>query len=150
MKCVFCNFPESKVVDSRAIEGAAVIRRRRECMSCQRRFTTREEVDTIPFLVIKKDGSRQEFDRNKILKGIMRACEKRPVELSVFEDIVFSIESTLNKTQEKEIESKCIGEMVLKKLKDTDQVAYVRFASVYRDFKDVNSFKRELDALLSS
>lgn len=150
MKCVFCGFPESKVVDSRSIEGATVIRRRRECMSCQRRFTTREVVDAVPILVVKKDRSRQEFDKSKIMKGLMRACEKRPVELKDFEDIVSSVELAVGQMHEKEIESRFIGEMVLKKLKDTDQVAYVRFASVYRDFKDVSSFKEELDALLNS
>ena len=148
MRCPYCSFPESKVIDSRPTEEGQAIRRRRECIKCGKRFTTYEKIEEIPLMVIKTDGNRQVFDRNKILNGIIKACEKRPVPMETIENIVDEIEKTLYNSMEKEVTSKAIGEMVMNRLKDVDDVAYVRFASVYRQFTDINSFIEELKNLL--
>lgn len=148
MKCPYCGDQESKVVDSRHSEDGLSIRRRRECLACQKRFTTYETVESLPVIVVKKDGSRQSFDRNKILNGMVRACEKRPVALSSLEQIADDIEQELQSALEREISTTEIGEMVMARLKDVDEVAYVRFASVYRSFKDINTFMEELTKLL--
>ena len=148
MKCPYCGFSESKVVDSRpADEGS--IRRRRECLQCERRFTTYETVESLPMVVIKKDGSRQTFDRSKVLRGIQRSCEKRPVPVADMERMALEIEQELQSKLEREISTELVGEMVMDKLKKADEVAYVRFASVYRQFKDINTFMSELNKLLS-
>jgi len=148
MKCPYCENEDSKVIDSRHTEDGRAIRRRRECEKCGRRFTTYEKIEEMILMVIKKDGSRQAFDRNKLLNGIIRACEKRPVSIAEMEKIVDDIERGLNNTMEKEVDSKLIGELVMEKLKDIDEVAYVRFASVYRQFTDVNTFVKEVESLL--
>ena len=148
MKCPFCEFEESKVIDSRPTDEGEAIRRRRECLNCAKRFTTYEKIETIPLMVIKKDGSRQMFDRQKLLNGIMRACEKRPVATSDMEHIVNEIETATQNLLEREISSQKIGEMVMERLPAIDEVAYVRFASVYRQFSDVNTFFEELSELL--
>ena len=148
MKCPYCDYIESKVVDTRPTDEGQAIRRRRECTNCSKRFTTYEKIEEIPLMIVKKDGNRQAYDRNKILNGILKACEKRPVSVSIIERIVDGIEKTLSNSLEKEITSVEIGEMVMNKLKDVDEVAYVRFASVYRQFKDVNSFMEELKKIL--
>lgn len=148
MKCPFCAHLESKVVDSRPAEEGASIRRRRECLSCRRRFTTYETMESLPLMVIKKDGSRQSFDRNKVLSGLIRACEKRPVSYDTLENITKEIEQVLQNEMEREVNSSEIGELVMERLKKVDEVAYVRFASVYRQFKDINTFMRELNKLL--
>ena len=148
MKCPFCEFEESKVIDSRPTDEGEAIRRRRECLSCAKRFTTYEKIETIPLMVIKKDGSRQMFDREKLLNGIIRACEKRPVATSDMEHIVNEIESATQNLLEREISSQKIGEMVMERLSAVDEVAYVRFASVYRQFKDINTFVEEVNKLL--
>jgi len=148
MKCPFCEFEESKVIDSRPTDEGEAIRRRRECLNCAKRFTTYEKIETIPLMVIKKDGSRQMFDRQKLLNGIMRACEKRPVATSDMEHIVNEIESATQNLLEREISSQKIGEMVMERLPAIDEVAYVRFASVYRQFKDINTFVEEVNKLL--
>ena len=150
MKCPYCENEDSKVIDSRHTEDGRAIRRRRECEKCGRRFTTYEKIEEMILMVIKKDGSRQAFDRNKLLNGIIRACEKRPVSYAEMEKIVDDIERGLNNTMEKEVDSKLIGELVMEKLKDIDEVAYVRFASVYRQFTDVNTFVKEVESLLST
>ena len=148
MKCPYCGYQESKVVDSRpADEGS--IRRRRECLRCERRFTTYETVESLPMVVIKKDGSRQTFDRSKVLRGIQRSCEKRPVPVADKERTATEIEQELQNNLEREISTELVGEMVMDKLKKADEVAYVRFASVYRQFKDINTFMSELNKLLS-
>ena len=148
MKCPYCGFSESKVVDSRpADEGS--IRRRRECLKCDRRFTTYETVESLPMVVIKKDGSRQTFDRSKVLRGIQRSCEKRPVPVADMERMALEIEQELQNKLEREISTELVGEMVMDKLKKADEVAYVRFASVYRQFKDINTFMSELNKLLN-
>lgn len=147
MKCPFCGYAESKVVDSRPSDEGNSIRRRRECLSCARRFTTYETVEFTPIMVIKKNGSRQSFDRQKALNGMLRACEKRPVSAETLEQIANCIERDLQSSMEREVKSETIGEMVMRRLRDLDQVAYVRFASVYREFQDINSFKAELDKL---
>lgn len=148
MKCPYCSYQESKVVDSRpAIEGES-IRRRRECLACQRRFTTYETVESLPLVVVKKDGSRQTFDRNKVLNGMLRACEKRPVPLTALENATIEIEQVLQNSLEREISTERIGELVMERLKPLDEVSYVRFASVYRQFKDINSFMVELNKIL--
>ena len=148
MKCPYCGFSESKVVDSRpADEGS--IRRRRECLQCERRFTSYETVESLPMVVIKKDGSRQTFDRSKVLRGIQRSCEKRPVPVADMERMALEIEQELQNKLEREISTELVGEMVMDKLKKADEVAYVRFASVYRQFKDINTFMSELNKLLS-
>jgi len=140
VKCKFCGCTDSKVIDSRTSEDFLAVRRRRECTNCGKRFTTFEEYETIPILVIKSDNSRQTFDREKIRKGIMRACEKRPVAIAQIDAVVEDIEKELNNTLAQEVESKVIGEMVMTKLRELDQVAYVRFASVYRQFTDISNF----------
>lgn len=148
MKCPYCAYQESKVVDSRHSEDGNSIRRRRECLSCQKRFTTYETVESLPIVVVKKDNSRQSFDRNKILNGMVRACEKRPVSMADLEAAVDEIEQTIQNSLEREISTKEIGELVMERLKPLDEVAYVRFASVYRQFKDINSFMNELNKIL--
>ena len=148
MKCPFCGYLDSKVVDSRPAEDGASIRRRRECLSCRKRFTTFEVMETLPVVVIKKDGSRQSFDRSKLLNGMIRACEKRPVSFETLEKIVDEIEQILQNEMNRAVPSEKIGEMVMDRLKDVDEVAYVRFASVYRQFKDISTFMSELNKLL--
>ena len=148
MKCPFCTHPESKVVDSRPSDEGASIRRRRECLECHKRFTTYETIESLPLIVIKKDGNRQSFDRSKILASMVKACEKRSVPLSVLEQMALEIEQTLQNEMDREIPSSRIGELVMEKLKGLDEVAYVRFASVYRHFKDINTFMAELTRLL--
>ncbi len=150
MKCPFCETNDTRVIDSRPTEEGHAIRRRRECDNCGNRFTTYEKVEEVFFMVIKKDGSREAFDRNKVLNGIVKACEKRPVPLADIERIVDEIERGLNNMMEKEIESKVIGEIIMEHLKELDEVAYVRFASVYRQFTDVNTFAAEIEKLLKS
>ena len=148
MKCPFCANPESKVVDSRPADEGASIRRRRECLECHKRFTTYETIESVPLVVIKKDGSRQAFDRNKLLGSMLKSCEKRSVSLDTLEGIVSEIEQSLQNEMEREIPSTQIGNMVMEKLKVVDEVAYVRFASVYRQFKDIHTFMTELGKLL--
>jgi len=148
MKCPFCGYIDSKVVDSRPTEDAASIRRRRECLKCHKRFTTFEIMETLPLIVIKKDGSRQTFDRDKLLASMLKSCEKRSVPLSRLDEIAAEIEQTLQNEMEREVPSSRIGEMVMEKLKSVDEVAYVRFASVYRQFKDISTFMTELNKLL--
>ena len=149
MKCPYCGYKESKVVDSRPADEGASIRRRRECLSCEKRFTTYETMESLPMVVIKKDGSRQTFDRRKVLTGMIRACEKRPVPLAELERLADEIEQNLQNSLEREISTETIGEQVMEKLKTVDEVAYVRFASVYRQFKDINTFMAELNKLLA-
>lgn len=148
MKCPYCGYEESKVVDSRHSEDGSSIRRRRECLSCQKRFTTYETVESLPIVVVKKDNSREPFDRNKILRGMVRACEKRPVSMATLEATVSEIEQIIQNSLEREVNSNYIGELVMERLKPLDEIAYVRFASVYRQFKDINSFMRELNKIL--
>lgn len=149
MKCPYCGHPESKVIDSRPADENASIRRRRECLSCAKRFTTYETVESLPIVVIKKDGSRQSFDRQKVLRGMIRACEKRPVSLAELERIADEIEQELQNSMEREIHTEAVGEKVMDRLRKVDQVAYVRFASVYRQFKDLDTFMAELNKLLA-
>lgn len=148
MKCPFCGYQESKVVDSRHSDDNLSIRRRRECLSCQKRFTTYEIVESLPIIVVKRDGSRQSFDRNKILNGMVRACEKRPVPVAKLEEVTSEIEQSIQNSLEREIDTTDIGEMVMERLKPLDEVSYIRFASVYRQFKDINSFMQELNKIL--
>ena len=148
MKCPYCGYQESKVVDSRHSEDGMSIRRRRECLSCQKRFTTYETVESLPVIVVKKDNSREPFDGNKILRGMVRACEKRPVSTASLEAIVTDIEQIVQNSLDREVSTGKIGELVMERLKPLDEVAYVRFASVYRQFKDINSFMRELNKIL--
>lgn len=148
MKCPHCGFQESKVVDSRHSEDGTSIRRRRECFNCQKRFTTYETVESLPIIVVKRDNSRQPFDRNKIMNGMLRACEKRPVPMQALESAVNEIEAKVQNSLEREITTEYIGEQVMEKLKALDEVAYVRFASVYRQFKDIHSFMQELNKIL--
>ena len=148
MKCPFCGDQESKVVDSRHSDDGLSIRRRRECMNCQRRFTTYEYVETLPIIVVKRDGSRQAFDRNKVLNGMVRACEKRAVPFAALEKIATEIEQTIQNSLEREVTADQIGEMVMERIKPLDEVAYIRFASVYRRFEDVNSFMQEVNKFL--
>ena len=148
MRCPYCENEDSKVIDSRHTEDGRAIRRRRECESCGKRFTTYEKIEEMILMVIKKDGRREAFDRNKLLNGIIRACEKRPVSISDMEKIVDEIERGLNNMMEKEIDSTFIGELVMERLRDLYEVAYVRFASVYRQFTDVNTFVAEVEKLL--
>ncbi len=150
MKCCYCGYGESKVVDSRPAEEGSSIRRRRECLKCGKRFTTYEIIETLPLVVVKKDKSRQAYDRNKLVTGIVRACEKRPVSMAVIENLVDEIEVEMHNSLDREITSVKIGELVMDKLKDIDQVAYVRFASVYRQFRDINTFMDELTKLLKN
>ncbi|SHJ56868.1 transcriptional regulator NrdR [Tepidibacter formicigenes] len=149
MKCPYCNFSQSKVIDSRPTDEGSSIRRRRECESCKKRFTTYEKVEDITLMVIKKDGNRERFDRSKIINGIIKSCEKRPVSIDVIENIVTDIENSINRSMVREIDSNKIGELVMEKLKEIDEVAYVRFASVYRHFKDINTFLQELEKILN-
>lgn len=149
MKCPFCDYDESKVVDSRPVEEGTMIRRRRECIRCAKRFTTYERIENIPLIVVKKGGQRVPFDKNKILNGMIKACEKRPVPIDNIQRVVDLMEKGLYQVEDKEVESSYIGERVMDALKDIDQVAYVRFASVYREFKDVESFMDELNRLMS-
>ena len=148
MKCPFCGYTESKVIDSRPAEEGATIRRRRECLACSKRFTTYEIIERMPLVVVKRDGSRQSFDKVKLINGMVRASEKRPVPLAKLEEIADDIEQELQSSLEREIKTVDIGEMVMSRLKDVDEVAYVRFASVYRSFKDINTFMEELKSLL--
>jgi len=149
MKCPYCGYSESKVIDSRPADEGSSIRRRRECLSCQKRFTTYETVESLPMVVVKKDGSRQSFDRRKVLGGMLRACEKRPVPLAELERISEEIEQDLQNSMEREVSTEFIGEQVMNRLKGVDEVAYVRFASVYRQFKDIDTFMKELNKLLA-
>ncbi|NLP13561.1 MAG: transcriptional regulator NrdR [Clostridium sp.] len=148
MKCPYCGFIEDKVIDSRPTDEGSSIRRRRECLNCMKRFTTYEKVESLPLMVIKKDKSRQPFNREKLLNGLLRACEKRPVSIDDLEKLVEEIESHIYNSLQREVTSNVIGELVMAKLKNLDEVAYVRFASVYRQFKDINTFMDELHKLL--
>ena len=148
MKCPYCSYTESKVIDSRPAEEGASIRRRRECLACPRRFTTYEIMERLPLVVVKRDGSRQTFDKNKLIRSMLKACEKRSVALDELEQIANEIEQELQNALEREIPTSEVGELVMKRLKDLDEVAYVRFASVYRQFKDLNTFMEELTRLL--
>ena len=149
MKCPFCNYADTKVIDSRGQDDNSVIRRRRLCESCGKRFTTYERIDMIPVTVIKRDGTREIFDKNKLLGGILKSCNKRPVTAKQIETLVDDIEKTLTGSGEREVHSKDIGNMVMERLKELDEVAYVRFASVYRQFKDINTFIDELEKMLN-
>jgi len=150
MKCPFCAHLEDKVVDSRESKEGDSIRRRRECLKCERRFTSYERIDEIPYMVIKKDGRRERFDRQKVLAGVMRACEKRPVSMGKMEQIVNQVETFVIDSPERERTSTEVGGVIMEQLKQLDKVAYIRFASVYRDFKDVNEFREELEKLLKT
>lgn len=147
MKCPYCGYSESKVIDSRPTDEGERIRRRRECLNCAKRFTTYEVIETVPVVVVKKDKSREAFDRNKLLNGLLRACEKRPVPLETLERIVDEIETLLQNSLDREVPSTLIGTYTMDKLKKVDEVAYVRFASVYREFKDINTFMDELNKI---
>ncbi|MFW6132106.1 MAG: transcriptional regulator NrdR [Candidatus Aminicenantaceae bacterium] len=149
MKCPYCGYAESKVIDSREAKNGYSIRRRRECLSCEKRFTTHEKVNEIPHMVEKKDRSREPFDSQKLLNGLLKACEKRPIPITTLEEIVEEVEGRLQSRKEKELKATEIGRIVMSRLKKLDKVAYVRFASVYREFKDVNEFKKELETLLA-
>lgn len=150
MRCPFCGYDESKVVDSRPTDDGEKIRRRRECIKCQKRFTTFEAVETIPLIVVKKDDTREPFSKDKILKGLMKACEKRPVSVETMENMVSDIEALLCNSMEKEITTSYIGDLVMERLKEVDDVAYVRYASVHRQFKDINSLFEEVSKLLKN
>ena len=150
MKCPFCGYTESKVIDSRPTDEGSRIRRRRECLSCGKRFTTYEIIESLPIIVVKKDRSREAFDRNKLLNGLLRACEKRPVSIETLERAVDDIEAQIQNSLDREVPSHMIGTYAMEKLKAVDEVAYVRFASVYRQFKDINSFMEELSKLINS
>ncbi len=148
MKCPFCAYTESKVIDSRSADDSERIRRRRECLKCGKRFTTHEIIETVPVIVVKRDKSRESFDRNKLTNGLVRACEKRPVSIDKIEEIVNNIESKVQSSLDREVTTEQIGELAMKELKDVDEVSYVRFASVYRSFKDIETFMDELNKLL--
>ena len=148
MKCPFCSYEEQKVIDSRPVEESNSVRRRRECLQCQKRFTTYERIESVPVMVIKKDKTREEFDREKLLNGLLRACQKRPVSVQQLETIVDEIETQISNSLDREVTSQYIGELVMIRLKKIDEVSYVRFASVYRQFKDINTFMEELKKLL--
>jgi len=148
MKCPYCSHLESKVIDSRPSDEGASVRRRRECLKCEKRFTTYETIEKLPLIIIKKDKTREPYDRNKLLNGILRACQKRPVTMEQLQKVVDEIEVSLYNTLEREVSSQQVGELVMRKLKALDEVAYVRFASVYRQFKDLNTFMDELTKLL--
>ena len=148
MKCPYCGFEESKVIDSRPADEGERIRRRRECLKCGKRFTTHEVIETVPIVVVKRDKSREVFDRDKLTAGILRACEKRPVSIEQISKIVDNIEAKLQSSLDREVTSMSIGELTMEELKNVDEVAYVRFASVYRQFKDINTFMEELNKLL--
>ena len=149
MRCPFCSYEESKVVDSRSTEDNTTIRRRRECLSCNKRYTTYEKVEDIPVLVIKRDLTRETFNKEKIINGLIIACQKRPISRKQIEDIADYIEKTISNKMITEVESKAIGEMIMERLKDLDEISYVRFASVYRQFKDINTFLEEIKNLVS-
>jgi len=149
MKCPFCSSKQDKVIDSRETQDGAAVRRRRECLKCAKRFTTYEYVEKTPLMVVKKDGRREAFNREKIFNGLVLACQKRPVSMEKIEDLVSSVENGIRKKFDQEVESRFVGEMVMEKLSHLDEVAYVRFASVYRQFKDVNQFMSELREVLS-
>lgn len=149
MKCPYCSYEESKVIDSRPVEEGNSIRRRRECLKCGERFTTYEKIEHISLVVVKKDGTREQFDREKLLSGLLRACQKRPVSVEQLEILVDDVETILSNSLEREVTSHYIGELVMARLKKIDEVSYVRFASVYRQFKDINTFMEELKKLLS-
>ena len=149
MKCPFCSYEESKVIDSRPTDEGEKIRRRRECIQCGKRFTTYEIIESVPVVVIKKDGSREVFDRNKLFNGMLKSCEKRPVSIDTLDNMIDEIEVIIQNSLDREVSSEKIGELVMEKLKTIDEVAYVRFASVYRQFKDINTFMTELNKLLS-
>jgi len=149
MKCPYCDTQDSKVLDSRPTEEGAAIRRRRECTACKRRFTTYEKIEGVPIMVIKKDKGREPFDREKLMHGIVKACEKRPVSVEIMENMVSTIENIIQNSLDREITSSRIGDLVMEQLKGIDEVAYVRFASVYRQFKDINTFMQELRKLLT-
>ncbi|MDR5586850.1 MULTISPECIES: transcriptional regulator NrdR [Clostridium] len=148
MKCPFCNFEESKVVDSRATDDNTTIRRRRECLNCNKRYTTYEKIEDFPVLVVKKDLTRENFNKEKIINGLIIACQKRPVSRKQIEDIAYEIEKSISNRMVTEVASKDIGEMVMDKLKQVDEISYVRFASVYRQFKDINTFLEEIKNLV--
>jgi transcriptional repressor NrdR len=148
MKCPFCNHLEDKVVDSRETKEGDTIRRRRECLSCERRFTTYERIDEVPYMVIKKDGRREKFDRQKVLGGLLKACEKRPISMVKLSDLVNRVESKVSDTPDREISTTEIGELLMESLREMDKIAYVRFASVYRDFQDEQAFFNELKTLM--
>ncbi len=148
MKCPFCGYEESKVIDSRPTDEGQRIRRRRECLQCTKRFTTYEIIESLPIIVIKKDKSRETFNRDKLMTGLLRACEKRPVSIDTLDNMIDEIEVILQNSLDREVSSERIGELVMEKLKKIDEVAYVRFASVYRQFKDINTFMSELNKLL--
>jgi transcriptional repressor NrdR len=148
MKCPFCGYTESKVIDSRSADDSERIRRRRECLKCGKRFTTHEIIETVPVIVVKRDKSRESFDRNKLTNGLVRACEKRPVSIDKIEEIVNKIESKVQSSLDREVTTEEIGELAMKELKNVDEVSYVRFASVYRSFKDIETFMDELNKLL--
>ena len=148
MQCPFCGYPDSKVSDSRPAEEGSSIRRRRECFECGKRFTTFEKVEQIPLMIVKKDGKREVFDNNKLFAGLMKSCEKRPVSTDTIDQVVSEIERELRNSMDKEITSSIVGEKVMEKLKLIDEVAYVRFASVYRQFKDIETFLKEIEVLL--
>ncbi len=149
MRCPFCNTEDSKVIDSRPTDEGARIRRRRECLACAKRFTTYEIIESLPIIVIKKDKSRETFDRDKLLNGILRACEKRPVSINTLDNMIDEIETTIQNSLDREVTSDKIGELVMEKLKGIDEVAYIRFASVYRKFQDISTFMEELNKLIS-
>ena len=149
MKCPFCGFEESKVIDSRPTDEGQRIRRRRECLECNKRFTTYEVIESLPIIVIKKDKSRETFNRDKLMTGLLRACEKRPVSIDTLDNMIDEIEVIIQNSLDREVSSEKIGELVMEKLKGIDEVAYVRFASVYRQFKDINTFMNELNKLLA-
>lgn len=149
MKCPFCNTEDSKVIDSRPTDEGERIRRRRECLACAKRFTTYEVIESLPIIVIKKDKSRETFNRDKLMNGILRACEKRPVSINTLDGLIDEIESTLQNSLDREVTSDKIGELVMEKLKNIDEVAYIRFASVYRKFQDISTFMDELNKLIS-
>ena len=148
MKCPYCSYEESKVIDSRSADEGSSIRRRRECLACAKRFTTYEMIEKLPLVVIKKDGRREFFDRAKLLNGIIRSCEKRPISLDIMENLVDNVEQEIRNTIEREVATGLIGEIVMGYLKEVDQVAYVRFASVYRQFADIENFMQELQILM--
>ena len=149
MKCPYCGFEESKVIDSRSADDGERIRRRRECLKCGKRFTTHEVIETVPIIVVKRDKSREVFDRNKLTAGILRACEKRPVSIKQIEEMVNNIETKIQSSLDREITTMQIGELAMEEIKKVDEVSYVRFASVYRQFKDINTFMEELNKLLT-
>jgi transcriptional repressor NrdR len=148
MKCPFCAYTESKVIDSRSADDSERIRRRRECLKCGKRFTTHEIIETVPVIVVKRDKSRESFDRNKLTNGLVRACEKRPVSINKIEEMVNNIESKVQSSLDREVTTEQIGELAMNELKTVDEVSYVRFASVYRSFKDIETFMEELNKLL--